>query len=311
MNTQYLRYAVEVEKTRSITKAAQNLFMGQPNLSKAIRQLEQEVGITIFNRTAKGVEVTRKGAEFLSYASTILSQIDELESLYKPHPDGCLQLSVAVPRSSYIADAFSKFADSLENDREISIDYRETDSMTILHSIEDGSADLGILRCQSISEDYFRSCFRDMKLQAELLWQYSLQILLPEHHPLAELSEIPYHLLGDCIEIIHGDSRESPVSLSEISPSAEMPGPSRKIYIYERGSQFELLRQVKNSFMWVPPIPQSFLAHKGMVTRPCSTTAILNKDFILIPKGHILRPLEQRFLDEVRRTIRDNFSLTC
>ena len=62
MNTQYLRYAVEVEKTGSITRAAQNLYMGQPNLSKAIRQLEQDIGITIFNRTAKGVEVTRKGA---------------------------------------------------------------------------------------------------------------------------------------------------------------------------------------------------------------------------------------------------------
>ena len=310
MNTQYLRYAVEVEKTRSITKAAQNLFMGQPNLSKAIRQLEREVGITIFNRTAKGVEVTRKGAEFLSYASTILSQIDELESLYKPHPDGCIRMSLAVPRSSYITDAFCRFLNTLDPTLAMAIDFQEADAMTILHNLGDGSTDLGILRCQTLSEEYFRSCFRDMKLHAELLWQYSLQILLPEDHPLAELSEIPYHRLGGCIEIVHGDSRESPVALSEISPGAEMPGSSRKIYIYERGSQFDLLKQVKNSFMWVPPIPQQMLAQKGMVTRPCSTTAILNKDFILYPKGHILRQEEQDFLQTVRQTIRDNFSLS-
>ena len=79
MNTQHMKYVVEVEKTGSITKAAHNLYMGQPNLSKAIKELENELGIAIFRRTAKGVEPTRKGAEFLTYAKTILAQIDELE----------------------------------------------------------------------------------------------------------------------------------------------------------------------------------------------------------------------------------------
>lgn len=305
MNTQYLRYAIEVEKTHSITKAAQNLFMGQPNLSKAIRQLEQDVGITIFNRTAKGVEVTPKGAEFLSYASSILSQIDELESLYKPHPDGGLRMSLAVPRSSYIAGAFARFIAGLNEDAQLAVEYRETDPMTVLHRVGDGSAGLGIFSCQALSEDYFRSCFRDMKLQAELLWQYSLQILLPEDHPLAELREIPYHRLGGCVEILYGDSRESPVALSEFSKDAEMPGSSRKIYVYERGSLFDLLGQVKNSFMWTPPMPPAILAQKKLVTRPCSTTAILNKDFVIYPKGHILREEEQQFLQVVRQAIRD------
>ena len=80
MNLQQLRYAVEVEKTSSITQAAKNLYMGQPNLSKSIKELEQDLGITIFTRNAKGVEPTSMGLQFLRYAHEILDKVDELSS---------------------------------------------------------------------------------------------------------------------------------------------------------------------------------------------------------------------------------------
>ena len=81
MNLQQLRYAVEVERTGSITQAAENLFMGQPNLSKAIRELEREVGIEIFLRTPRGMELTEKGRVFLGYAKQILAQVRQMEEL--------------------------------------------------------------------------------------------------------------------------------------------------------------------------------------------------------------------------------------
>ena len=304
MNTQYLRYAVEVGKTKSITKAAQNLLMGQPNLSKAIRQLEQEVGITIFNRTAKGVEVTRKGEEFLTYAATILSQIDELESLYRPHPDGCLRLNISVPRASYISDAFARFVAGLKDEEQIAIEYRETDPLTVLHQFSDGEADLGIVRYQMMNEHYFISSFQDVRLHTELLWEYNMQILLAKDHPLAKMSEIPYHMLSGYIEIVHGDTRESPVALSELSPGATMASPSKKIYVYERGSQFDLIQTVPGSFMWVSPVPQQMLDEKGMVLRPCQTRANRCRDVAVYPRGHILTRYEQQFLSEVRSSVR-------
>lgn len=303
MNTQYLRYAIEVEKTKSITKAAQNLFMGQPNLSKAIRQLEQEIGITIFNRTAKGVEVTRKGAEFLAYASTILSQIDELESLYRPHPDGCLRMNISVPRASYISDAFARFVASIQDEEQISIEFHETDPLTVIHQFSEGEVDLGIVRYQIMNERYFMSNFQDAKLQSELLWEYNMQILIAKNHPLARMREIPYHMLSGFVEIVHGDTRESPVSLSELSLGATMANPSKKIYVYERGSQFDLIKLVPGSFMWVSPIPQYILEEKQMVLRPCLTTANICRDVAVYPRGHILNRYEQQFLTEVRNTI--------
>ncbi len=83
VNLQHLKYVVEVEKTGSITQAAQNLYMGQPNLSKAIKELEKNLGIVIFKRTSKGVLPTAQGEEFLRYAKSILDQVQRMENLYR------------------------------------------------------------------------------------------------------------------------------------------------------------------------------------------------------------------------------------
>ena len=82
-NIQHLKYAVEVEKMGSISRAAENLYMSQPHLSKAIKALEDSLDIALFNRTPAGMVPTKKGREFLIYAKSILAQVEEMESLYK------------------------------------------------------------------------------------------------------------------------------------------------------------------------------------------------------------------------------------
>ena len=119
MNISHLKYAVEVEKARSISQAAENLYMGQPNLSKAIRELENDLGITIFKRTSKGVIPTQKGEEFLGYAKSILMQIEEMESLYDSSEHERLRLSIAAPRASYVTQAFVRLCDSLREEKEL------------------------------------------------------------------------------------------------------------------------------------------------------------------------------------------------
>ena len=109
MNLQQLRYAVEVAKTGSITAAAKNLYMGQPNLSKSIRELEAELGITLFERTARGVAPTKNGEDFLGYARSIIAQMESLETMFGPHTETGTQLSVCAPRASYVAQAFRRY----------------------------------------------------------------------------------------------------------------------------------------------------------------------------------------------------------
>ena len=83
MNLVHLKYAVEVARCGSINKAAENLYMGQPNLSRAIKELENSLGITIFQRSSKGMVLTPEGEGFIAYAQKILRQVDEIEELYK------------------------------------------------------------------------------------------------------------------------------------------------------------------------------------------------------------------------------------
>ena len=83
MNILHMKYAVEVAKAGSINKAAESLFVAQPNLSRAIKELEADLGITIFDRSAKGMVLTIEGREFVNYAQQILHQIDAVEHIYK------------------------------------------------------------------------------------------------------------------------------------------------------------------------------------------------------------------------------------
>ena len=115
MNILHLKYAVEVARCGSINQAAEALYINQPNLSRAIKELENSLGITIFDRTAKGMFVTPEGEEFLGYAKKILSQIDEVESIYKAGVPIKQRFSISVPRASYISEAFAQFSKSLKS----------------------------------------------------------------------------------------------------------------------------------------------------------------------------------------------------
>ena len=100
MNLSYLKYAVEVEKTGSITKAAQNFYMNQPHLSKIIRELERDLGCDIFDRTSRGMVPTKKGVEFLRYAKAILVQEEQIEALCVKNSEKALEVNLCVPRAT-------------------------------------------------------------------------------------------------------------------------------------------------------------------------------------------------------------------
>ena len=110
MNILHMKYAVEVAKVGSLNKAAESLYVALPNISRSIKELEADLGITVFDRTAKGMVLTPEGEEFISYAKDILKQIDQVENMYKSGQVKKQKFSVSVPRASYISDAFTEFS---------------------------------------------------------------------------------------------------------------------------------------------------------------------------------------------------------
>ena len=125
MNLLHFKYAVEIAKTKSISKAAENLFMGQPNLSRAIKELEESLGIIIFNRTPKGISITPEGEEFLRYAKRIIRQVDEVEEIYKNGRKPKTRFSACVPRATYLSHAFTEFAKHINDNSPADFFYKE------------------------------------------------------------------------------------------------------------------------------------------------------------------------------------------
>ena len=168
MNLQQLRYAVEVAKTGSITAAAKNLYMGQPNLSKNIRELEAELGITLFERTARGVAPTKNGEDFLGYARSIIAQMESLETMFGPHTETGTQLSVCAPRASYVAQAFSRYLGA-EGRAPLQVQYRETSAAAVISDVASGTANLGVVRWQAEHAATLDNLLRENALSGEVL----------------------------------------------------------------------------------------------------------------------------------------------
>ena len=154
MNIMHVKYAIEVARLGSLSRAAETLLTAQPNISRSIKELEADLGITIFNRSAKGMELTPEGAEFISYATEMLKQIDELESFYKKGAPRRQRFSVSVPRACYISEAFAEFSKSIGKDS-ADIFYKETNSERTVKNIIEGDYKLGIIRYAENYDKYF------------------------------------------------------------------------------------------------------------------------------------------------------------
>ncbi len=295
MNILHLRYALEVEKTSSITKAAENLYMGQPNVSKAIKELEASLGITIFRRTSKGVMPTQRGKEFLAYARSILAQIDQMESMYRARRQEKLGFSISVPRSSYIAYAFGQFVATLDRSKRLEINYCETNALKTIENVTQDDFGLGIIRYPLSEERYYQGLLAERRAQHHVVWDFTNVMLMAHDHPLAQAEEIRPGDLAPFVEIKHGDM------VSPTDPAAQTASELSRhaIFIYERGSQIDLLNQIPDSYIWCSPLPPALLTRYGLVQRRCIGAQQSLRDAIIYPKGRKLSKLDKAFITEL------------
>lgn len=144
MNVLHLKYAVEVAKTKSISKAAENLYMGQPNLSRAIKELEMKLGVTIFARTKQGMVTTPEGERFLEYARKIVTQVDELECMYE-NRETLHKLSVCVAVGVCVDNIVAKL---MEGEKAISdmVVCRKGTNYEVLSAVSGREVNLGIVQ---------------------------------------------------------------------------------------------------------------------------------------------------------------------
>lgn len=297
MNTLYFTYALEVEKTGSITQAADNLYMTQPTLSKAIKDLEESMGFAIFKRTSKGVLPTNRGVEFLTYARKIVTQIDRMEQALHAKDTSHQLFSIAIPRVSYIAQAVSEFACSFDNTRHMEIDILETSSMKVIDAVANSHFVLGIIRYHVEDEDYFQKNLAENGLQNEIIWESSYRVLMRNDHPLAQQDRVSRTDLESYIEIAFGDDDVPYIRTSE-SRVKHAASDGKRLLIYDRAMQFDLLRANSQAYMWVSPVSAGILQRNDLTQRKCQTAQRF-KDVLISRNGYRMSGLDREFINRL------------
>ena len=301
MNVWYLKYAVEVERTGSITQAAENLYMAQPNLSKAIKELEKEIGFAIFKRTPRGMVPTGKGLEFLNRVKPILRQLDDLEMLYQPDNRLGTRFRISVPRSSYITHAFTNFIQRLDFLQGMEISYKETDLSQTIADISKGGYPLGIIRYYEDEERLLTGILEQQDLEIEPLFLYEARVLLSEQHPLAGKAEIEEKELDPFIELVYGHEYLPGNMRDRRTEVFRDPERLKKIQIYERASQMDLLGEIPMSYIWSSPIPHELAQKYHLRQLKCRTENPKIKDVFVYARGYRMNSLEKAFWEELIR----------
>ena len=199
MTLQQIKYIVTVAETGNITEAAKRLFISQPSLTNAVRELENEMQVTIFNRTNKGVVVTNEGDVFLSYARQILEQVGLLEEKYLNVKERRPRFSVSCQHYSFAVNAFVDVIKAFDANQ-YDFTLRETQTYEIIEDVSKLRSEIGILYVSSKNEEIIGKLLKQNDLEFQELFVAKPHVFIYSKHPLAEresialeeLEEYPY-----------------------------------------------------------------------------------------------------------------------
>lgn len=199
MTLQQLKYITTVAEIGTITEAANSLYISQPSLTNAIHELEKEMNIVIFNRTNKGITVSKEGEAFLGYARQVLEQAAILEDKYKRGNGGKKQFCVSTQHYSFAVNAFVDLIKEYGQD-EYDFSLRETQTYEIIEDVARMRSEIGLLFLNDFNEAVLKKILKSNELEFHELFIAKPHVFISRKHPLAEntiitnkeLEEYPY-----------------------------------------------------------------------------------------------------------------------
>ncbi|OLS40076.1 LysR family transcriptional regulator [Bacillus sp. MRMR6] len=238
MTLQQLRYVIEVARSRSINKAAQRLFISQPSLSNALKELEEEVGITIFSRTNKGILLTPEGSEFLGYARQVVEQAELLENRYTHTRSLQQHFSVSAQHYAFAVSAFVRLLKEYDRE-EYEFTLRETKTYEIIDDVKNLRSEIGILYVNEFNKKVIHKFLREGNLQFHELFEAKPHVFISSANPLAEKDYVTLSDLDDYpfLSFEQGDYNSFYFS-EEILSTLSRP---KNIRVTDRATLFNLL----------------------------------------------------------------------
>jgi len=291
MTLQQLKYVTTIANIGSISEAAKRLFVSQPSLTKAIKELEKEMGITIFDRTNKGITVSKEGERFLGYARQVLEQAALLEEQYKSQSGGKKQFSVSTQHYSFAVNAFVELLKGAEIDQ-YDVSLRETQTYEIIDDVAHMKSEIGLLYYNDFNRPVLEKLIHTNELTFTELFTAHPHIFIGKTHPLAhkevvsmdELEEYPY------ISFEQGDHNSFYFS-EEIFSTVVRP---KHIRVRDRASLFSLLlgldgytvssgvidKEVNGENIISVPLSEEGLMHIGYITNNKMQRSRLGQEYI-------------------------------
>lgn len=186
--------------------AAKKLFISQPSLSTAIRELEQEIGIEIFRRTSRGIVITPEGEEFVGYARQVAEQCELIESKYITREKAKRKFGVSMQHYTFAVNAFVEMVKQFGMEKyEFAV--RETKTHEVIEDVKNFKSEIGILYVNEFNRKVLQKLFDEYELEFHELLHCSIYVYLWKGHPLAKQQEITLKELEDypCLSFEQGN----------------------------------------------------------------------------------------------------------
>ena len=303
MTLQQLKYIITVAETGTITEAANRLYITQPSLTNAIHELEKEMHIVIFNRTNKGITLSREGEDFLGYARQVLEQAAILEDKYKNGNGGKKQFCVSTQHYSFAVNAFVDLIKEYGQDA-YDFSLRETQTYEIIEDVARMRSEIGILFLNDFNEAVLQKLLKSQDLEFHLLFVAKPHVFISRRHPLAakevitneELQQYPY------LSFEQGEHNSFYFS-EEIFSAFER---KKNIRVRDRATLFNLLIGL-NGYTVCSGVIDRKLNGKDIIAVPLADESEMRIGYITHRKGRLSR-LGSSYLEALKRYLEPNLS---
>ncbi|HGA0666105.1 TPA: LysR family transcriptional regulator [Streptococcus agalactiae] len=292
MRIQQLQYVIKIVETGSMNEAAKQLYITQPSLSNAVRNLETEMGIQIFIRNPKGITLTKDGMEFLSYARQILEQTALLEERYKGDNTSRELFSVSSQHYAFVVNAFVALFNGTDM-TQYELFLRETRTWEIIDDVKNFCSEIGVLFLNSYNRDVLTKLFDDNSLIATTLFTTTPHIFVSKSNPLANRKKLNMKDLEDYPYLSYDQGLHNSFYFSEEMMS-QIPHP-KSIVVSDRATLFNLMIGL-DGYTVATGILNSKLNGDEIVAIPLDVDDVIDIVYIRHDKANLSK-MGQKFID--------------
>ncbi|MCY6355345.1 LysR family transcriptional regulator [Clostridium sp. ZS2-4] len=296
MTLTQLKYAITISDTNSMNEAARLLFIAQPSLSAAIKDLEEEIGIELFKRTNKGVIVTPEGKEFLGYARQVVEQYQLVKSRYIEKKNVKKKFSVSMQHYTFAVNAFVEMVKQFGMD-EYEFAIHETKTYEVIEDVKNFKSEIGILYLNDFNRKVLTKLFNEYNLEFHEILQCGIYVYMWKGNPLAGKLEISLEELEEypCLSFEQG-TYNSFYFAEEVLSTYEY---KRLIKANDRATLLNLMVGL-NGYTLCSGIICEGLNGSDYCAIPLKSDEIMTIGY-LSRKGVAISPLGQKYLEEIAK----------